>query len=109
MEIERTGIRPRADRHAFRRKVDVNAGGGAFRIEAKSEDISLSGMALSFTAPVMDNGAFVELHAEGLGTITGTVARTYDGGAAVRFSELLDSLPDGAGGAPGGKHIDRSA
>ncbi len=98
MRIDNTGIRPRAERHAYQDKVDVRTSDGS-QIETKAQDVSLSGMALSLSAPVIDNGAFVELHSESLGTVTGTVARTYDGGAAVQFTEPLEGLPAGTTGA----------
>jgi len=104
MEVGRTGIQPRAERHEFKRKVELRIGDGT-RIEAESEDISFSGMALSMNAPAIDNGAFVELHAEGLGTVSAKIARTYEGGAAVQFSELLNTLPAGTAGTS----VDRRA
>ena len=67
MRIDNTGIRPRAERHAYQDKVDVRTSDGS-QIETKAQDVSLSGMALSLSAPVIDNGAFVELHSESLGT-----------------------------------------
>ena len=52
------------------------------------------------SAPLIENGMFVQLHTEGLGHLSGTVARTYDGGAAVQFDNLLEEDP-GPNSAPG--------
>ncbi len=94
MKINGSGPRPRHERFSFRKRVEVTTPSGeTFRTQ--SQDLSRSGISLSVNAPLMQNGQFLELHAEGLGDVSGTVARTYDGGAAVQFRELLEDVPEG--------------
>lgn len=95
MRINGPSVQPRHERVSYRKRVEITTDTGN-RIEAESRDVSMSGMALSLNAPVIENGQFVELHTEGLGNMTGKVARTYDGGAAVQFDRLLHDPPPGA-------------
>jgi len=84
----------RYERHALKKRVDVTTSSGE-TFSAETRDVSRSGMAVSLSTPVMENGQFLELHAEGLGEVTGRVARTYDGGAAIQFEKLLQEDPQG--------------
>lgn len=95
MKISGPNEQPRHERYTYKKRVEVTTGSGD-RFETESSDVSVSGMALSLNAPLMDNGQFVELHAEGLGNMSGKVARTYDGGAAVQFEKLLQEPPPDA-------------
>ena len=61
----------------------------AREVEAEVLDISRSGAALQ-SSVVLDNNAFVELHIEGVGDMEGRVARSYDGGFAVKFEDSAD-------------------
>jgi len=105
MKIDGVGTQPRHERVPFKKRVQVTTDAGA-RFEAVSHDVSLSGISLSLNAPLMENGQFLELHAEGLGNMAGKVARTYDGGAAVQFEKLLQESPTGTD-APGS--VDKTA
>ena len=89
MKISGTDLRPRSPRYVYDKPVRMRSRGegrdGEFT-EGTVNDVSLSGVALNIATDVA-NGHFVEMHIEGLGSITGNVARTYKGGAAVHFDE----------------------
>ncbi len=82
----------------FRKRVEVTTPSGA-KFDAQSQDVSQSGIALTMSAPLIENGMFVQLHTESLGHLSGKVTRTYDGGAAVQFDNLLEEDP-GPGSGP---------
>lgn len=99
MKIQGISPQSRHERNDFRKRVEVTTPSGT-TFEAQSQDISRSGIALSLSAPLMENGMFVELHTEGLGNLSGKVARTYEGGAAVQFDTLLNDDPGSRSGSP---------
>ncbi|MBC8242246.1 MAG: PilZ domain-containing protein [Alphaproteobacteria bacterium] len=105
MKIQGSPPQPRHERFSFKERVEVTTPSGE-RFQTESQDVSRSGISLSVNAPFMQNGQFLELHAEGLGNVSGKVARTYIGGAAVQFDKLLEEQP--AGGVMAGG-LDRLA
>lgn len=82
----------RASRHAYRRPAQGRLGERPFRGDI--DNISETGVAvmLGDGGIVVDNGMFVAMHVEGLGHVQGNVARTYDGGFALRFDEAASDM-----------------
>lgn len=93
MRIEGAAPRARDERYYIKKSVKITTEPGA-KFELESKDVSLSGMALSLNALLVDNGQFVQLHAEGLGNMNGKAARTYEGAGTIQFSRLLEEVPD---------------
>jgi|GEM_PF-1502247 len=75
----------RPTRHPYHRPAQGRYGDRAF--EGSVENVSATGAAITLgdTGVTVDNGMFVDMHVEGLGHLSGRVARTYDGGFAVQF------------------------
>lgn len=92
IDIKGTDVRLRHDRFAVKQPVKVTTPDGS-SFQAESENVSRSGMALALDGPVMENGQFLELHMEGLGSLTGRVVRAYGGGVALQFEKLLAQDP----------------
>jgi hypothetical protein len=92
MKISGVSPRSRDPRYAYDKPVRLNAGDNEFgqRMEGTVRDVSLSGVAVSMGASVVENGQFVNMHIEGMGSITGSVARVYEGGAAIAFEDDED-------------------
>ena len=89
MELTGTGYKPRNARYVYEKTVRLRASHrGRFEEspEGTVRDVSLTGVALNISTNVA-NGQFVEMHIEGVGSISGSVARTYNGGAAVHFDD----------------------
>lgn len=89
MRISGAGFRNRDVRYSFDKPVSLQTERNEFGqqlSEGNTVDVSLSGIAINTTANV-ENGQFVEMHIEGFGSIRGSVARVYEGGAAVTFDE----------------------
>lgn len=62
---------------------------GSRRFTGAVDNVSATGAAITLgeAGITVDNGTFVDMHVEGLGHLSGRVARTYDGGFAVQFDE----------------------
>jgi hypothetical protein len=75
----------RPNRYPYHRPAQGRYGGQAF--EGAVENVSATGAAIALgeAGVMVDNGTFVDMHVEGLGHLSGRVARTYDGGFAVQF------------------------
>ena len=89
MRISGPDLRPRSPRYVYDKPVRMrprDEGRAGDLVEGTVNDVSLSGVALNISTNVA-NGQFVEMHIEGVGSVTGNVARTYQGGAAVHFDE----------------------
>ncbi|MEQ9575093.1 MAG: PilZ domain-containing protein, partial [Rhodospirillales bacterium] len=75
----------RPTRYPYHRPAQGRYGDRAF--EGSVENVSATGAAIALgeAGVAVDNGMFVDMHVEGLGHLSGRVARTYDGGFAVQF------------------------
>ena len=82
VKVDGVGERRLDARIPYRRPTRAKA--AKVEVEAELLDISGSGAALQ-SSVVLDNDTFVELHIEGVGNMEGRVARSYDGGFAVKF------------------------
>ena len=82
VKLDGVGERRVDARIRYRRPTRAKA--AKVEVEAELLDISGSGAALRSTV-LLDNDTFVELHIEGVGDLKGRVARSYDGGFAVKF------------------------
>ncbi|MAN80740.1 MAG: hypothetical protein CMM77_09500 [Rhodospirillaceae bacterium] len=87
----------RSTRHPYHRPAQGRFGNRAFT--GAVENVSDTGAAITLgeAGITVDNGTFVDMHVEGLGHLSGRVARTYDGGFAVQFDEDgvdLDAIAD---------------
>ncbi|NQV43957.1 MAG: PilZ domain-containing protein [Rhodospirillales bacterium] len=95
IEVKGANVMLRHDRYAMKQPVKVTTPDGSSFI-AQSENVSRSGMALALEGPVMENGQFLELHTESLGTLAGRVTRIYGGGLALQFEDVLTRDPSSA-------------
>ncbi|MEQ8229658.1 MAG: PilZ domain-containing protein [Rhodospirillales bacterium] len=87
----------RPTRYPYHKPAEGKFGGTHFNGEV--DNVSATGVAVTLgdAGIAVDNGMFVDMHVEGLGHLTGSVARTYDGGFAVEFDEAgtdLDALAE---------------
>jgi len=82
VKIGQTKTAPRDDRYAYPKRAKARTGDR--EAEGRVKDISVSGVALLIQTSV-ENGQFVELHIEGVGQVSGHVARVYEDGLAVQF------------------------
>ncbi len=82
VKVDGIGERRVETRMRYRRPTRAKA--ADIKIKAESLDISGGGAALQ-SSVVLDNNTFVQLHIEGIGDLKGRVARSYDGGFAVKF------------------------
>lgn len=92
IEVKGADVRLRHDRYTVNQPVKVTKPDGD-SFEARSENVSRSGIALSLEGPAMENGQFLELHMEGLGNLKGRVVRAYSGGMALQFEKTLEQAP----------------
>ncbi len=87
MKVGQLDFRRRDPRTPYPKQATVRSGGR--QVEGTVEDISASGVAINMALPLdggqFENNQFVELQIEGLGQVTGNVARAYPGGVAVHF------------------------
>ncbi|MDP6572239.1 MAG: PilZ domain-containing protein [Rhodospirillales bacterium] len=82
VRVDGVGDRRVDSRVRYRRPMRAKA--AKVEVEAELLDISGSGAALQSNV-LLDNNTFVELHIEGVGNMEGRVARSYEGGFAVKF------------------------
>ena len=91
MKVLTSGHTARDHRFAYssNKPAKLSHSNGDSAVEVTVRDISASGVALNVETPY-ENGAFVQVHIEGMGKIRGNVIRAYEGGVAVRFQNRQD-------------------
>lgn len=75
----------RPTRHPYHQPAHGRYGNRAFHGSVENVSATGAAIALGEAGVTVDNGTFVDMHVEGLGHLSGRVARTYDGGFAVKF------------------------
>tara|TARA_R110001592_G_scaffold106775_1_gene299368 strand:+ start:9091 stop:9411 length:321 start_codon:yes stop_codon:yes gene_type:complete len=87
----------RPTRHPYHQPAHGRYGNRAFHGSVENVSATGAAIALGEAGVTVDNGTFVDMHVEGLGHLSGRVARTYDGGFAVQFdadSSDLDAVAE---------------
>ena len=74
----------RHPRHPLQTEVRLEINGET--VIGQSNDISMGGISIN-TSIDFDNNAFVQMHVETIGEMTGRVVRQFDEGVAVEFDE----------------------
>lgn len=93
MKVSGTTLRARDNRYSYDKPIRIQTGESEFEQRlalGTVRDVSMSGVAVSIDAALVENGQFVSMHIEGLGSVTGSVARVYEGGAAIAFDDDED-------------------
>ena len=87
----------RPTRHPYHQPAHGRYGNRAFHGSVENVSATGAAIALGEAGVAVDNGTFVDMHVEGLGHLSGRVARGYDGGFAVQFdadSPDLDNVAE---------------
>lgn len=74
-------------RHSLRRQVRIESDGEV--IVGETADISLGGVSVDTDIPI-GNDAFVHMHIETVGEVTGHVVRSDDNGLAIKFDPVQE-------------------
>ena len=74
-------------RHSLHKVVRVEVGGEVY--EGETTDISLGGVSVMADTH-LSNDAFVHMHIETIGEVSGQVVRSTDGGFAVKFDPVKE-------------------